>query len=126
MAGNVYEWTDNTVLRKDQPDSATSGTPDVGFGWTDFASGSTTRILVNNGQGDSMGYNVIRPSNATWNANQGVGRIYTYSDVNDTSSTNYAFLRGAHWDYSTNAGVFALDLDYTPGNSGDTTLGSVA
>jgi len=66
----------------------------VGFGWTDFASGSLTRILVNNGQGSSMGYDVIRPSNSSWNANQRVGGIYTYSDVNDTSTTVYAVRRG--------------------------------
>jgi len=126
MAGNVWQWTDNTVLRKDQPDSATSGTPDVGFGWTDFSSGSTTRILVNNGQSASMGYDVVRPSNATWNANQGVGRIYTYSDVNDTNSTVCAFRRGASWGGSTGAGVFTLYLNFTPGYSGTSALGSVA
>jgi len=118
LAGNVWEWTDDTVLRKDEPDSETSGVPDVGFGWTDFASGSLTRILVNNGQGSSMGYDVIRPSNSSWNANQRVGRIYTYSDVNDTSTTVYAFLRGAQWSNGSGAGVFALDLNYAPGGSG--------
>lgn len=105
MAGNVWEWTDNTVLRKDEPDSETSGTPDVGWGWTDFAAGSTSRILVNNGVGSSMGYDAIRPSNAAWNANQGAGRIYTYSDVNDTSNTVYAFLRGGGWSNGSSAGV---------------------
>lgn len=119
MAGNLWQWTDNTVLRKDEPDSATSGTPDVGWGWTDFAAGSLTRILVNNGQGASMGYDAIRPSNSAWNANQRVGRIYTYSDVNDTSSTVYAFLRGGSWYDGTNAGVFSLVLNGAPGNSGD-------
>ncbi|MDD3940402.1 MAG: hypothetical protein PHQ01_02400 [Candidatus Pacebacteria bacterium] len=117
MAGNVWEWTDNTVLRKDEPDSATSGTPDVGWGWTDFASGSTTRILVNNGQNTSMGYDAIRPSNIAWNANQGVGRIYTYSDVSDASSTVYAFLRGGSWNDGSYAGAWTLFLYHTPGVS---------
>jgi len=117
MAGNVWEWTDNTVLRKDEPDSATSGTPDVGFGWTDFASGSTTRILVNNGQGSSVGYDAIRPSNPSWNANQGVGRIYTYSDVADADSTVYAFRRGGSWNYGSGAGVWTLYLIDAPGYS---------
>ncbi len=123
LAGNLWEWTDNTVQRKDEPDSATSGTPDVGFGWTDFASGSLTRILVNNGQGFSMGYDVIRPSNSSWNANQRVGRIYTYSDVSDTNTTVYAFLRGAHWDSGSHAGVFTLGLSNAPSGSGSGVIG---
>ena len=116
MAGNLWQWTDNTIMRKDQPDSATSGVGDISFGWTDFASGSITRILVNNGQ-NGMTYDTFRPSNTLWNANQGVGRIYTYSDLVDTNTTVYAFLRGGVWDNSTYAGLFTLLLVDTPGNS---------
>jgi len=123
LAGNLWGWTDDTVLRKDEPDSETSGVPDVGWGWTDFAAGSLTRILVNNGQGSSMDYDVFRPSNSSWNANQRVGRIYIYSDVNDTNTTVYAFRRGAHWGYTTDAGVFTLCLHDTPGDTGDGGLG---
>ncbi len=93
MAGNLWQWTDDTVMRKDQPDSATSGVGDTGWGWTDFTAGSLTRVLVNNGQGN-MKYDTFRPSNAAWNANQRVGRIYTYGDLADANTTVYAFLRG--------------------------------
>ena len=34
-----------------------------------------------------------------------------------------AFLRGAGWDNTSDAGVFALTLNYTPSNSGDDTVG---
>ena len=117
ISGNVYDWNSDTVLRKDQPDSETSGTPDIGFGWTDFAAGSLTRILVNNGSGDSMGYDNLRPSNSAWNANQRVGRIYTYSDISDTDTTVCAFRRGGSWGGYTSAGVFGTFLYYTPGNT---------
>lgn len=123
MAGNLYEWTDNTVLRKDQPESSTAGVGDTGWFWSDFATGSVGSTLDNNGQGPSMGYDAIRPSVPSWNANQGVGRIYHYSLVGDVNTTVYAFLRGAVWYDSSHAGVFTLRLSGTPGPSGYSNVG---
>ena len=117
MAGNLWQWTDNTVMRKDQPDSATSGVGDTGWGWSDFTAGSTARVLVNNGQ-NTMNYDTFRPSNSSWNANQRVGRIYNYGDIADASTSVYAFLRGGYWSSSTLAGLFTLDLGNSPGGSG--------
>jgi formylglycine-generating enzyme required for sulfatase activity len=117
LAGNVWEWTDNVVQRKDEPECQGSACV-VGWQWSDFASGSTNSYLLNNGQGSAMGYDVIRPSNPLWNANQGVGRIYHYSDPADVNTTGYAFLRGARWVDGSSAGVFALNLFNTPGHSG--------
>lgn len=122
LAGNVWEWTDNTVLRKDEPECQGEGCV-VNWQWSDFAVGSLTSYLLDNGQGASMGYDVIRPSNSSWNANQRVGRIYHYSNPSDTDTTVYAFLRGARWDSGSYAGVFALSLHSTPGYSGSGSVG---
>jgi len=108
MSGNVYDWNSDTVLRKDQPDQD----PEVGWDWREFTD------LTNNGAGDSMGYDNLRPSNPAWNANQRVGRIYTYSDVSDTDTTAYGFLRGGIWYHTTYAGIFTTDLIVSPGDRG--------
>ncbi len=96
IAGNVWEWTNNTIQRKDQP-LAWNGTTDdgTGFGWSDYASGSLSRYLKNYKVGSSMQQVNMEPAGSyTHNATYGIGRIYHYSLSSDTDTTVYAFLRG--------------------------------
>jgi len=100
LAGNVWEWTDATILGKNQPSSATTG-----FTWREYTA------LTN--------YRDIAPENLlpmnNYNATQGYGRIY--SDGTATNNNNRAFLRGGSWSYGSHAGVLALILRYGPGLS---------
>ncbi len=115
LAGNVWEWVDGTVVRKDEPRSTTSGSTDSGWLKSDFAPGSLGSVITNNGQGSSMGYDAFRPSNPTWNARNGVGRIYHYSSPSlDTDTTQYGFIRGGNWKHGMDDGAFTLHLSPTP------------
>lgn len=99
IAGNVWEWTNDTIQGKDQP---TSGTP--GFNWREFTALTTYGTLT---------YDKVRPANALYDATYGMGRIYSDGTVSNT--TVYAFLRGGSWGDASNAGAFASYVRYTPG-----------
>jgi len=98
MGGNVYEWTNDTILGKDQP----TGNP-VGFNWRQLTS------ISNYG---TLSYDLTRPSNNTWNSTQNMGLIG--SDGTSSNTASYAFLRGGDWRDTTSAGVFTLYLLNTP------------
>ncbi len=116
ISGNVWEWTNNTIQRKDQP-VAWNGTTDdaTGFNWSDFASGGgLTRYLHNYKVGSPLQIDNVQPSNASYTAAHGVGRIYHYSDPADVNTTIYAFIRGGPWVDGAHAGAFTLLLDNAP------------
>jgi formylglycine-generating enzyme required for sulfatase activity len=103
LGGNVYEWTNDSILGKDQP----TGNP-VGFGWRQYSTGLTNSI-TNFG---TLSRDLIGPSNNTWNSTQNMGPIY--SDGTSTNTISYGFVRGGRWDNTTFTGVFALYLYITP------------
>ncbi len=113
MAGNVWNWTDNTIMRKDQP-VAEGG---LEWGWSGYHSEDLARYLSYYKQGNSLQYDNTQSSNPSWGGTQGVGRIYHYSDANDTSTTPRAFLRGGDWGYGVRAGAFSLNLVSTLGRT---------
>ena len=120
FAGNVWEWVDATVDRKDEPRSVSHGVRDTGWLKSDFAPGSLPSVITDNGQGDTMGYDAFRPSDPTWNATNGVGRIYHYSStVPDTDTTAYAFIRGGNWRHGDDDGAFNVHLSPVPSHSAD-------
>ncbi len=114
FAGNVWQWVDGTVMRKDEPKSATNNVLDTGWTLSDFAPGSLPSVITDNGQGLSLGYDSFRPSNPAWNANNGVGRIYHYSSASDTDTTLYTFIRGGNWKHGTDDGAFTMHLSPAP------------
>ncbi len=106
LSGNVYEWNQDTIKRKDEPHSTTA--PDNTFGWKEFTT------VDNYG---TVSYASMRPSNPNWNATQNMGRFYTYNPSGDTNTTQYAFIRGGSWYNTTYAGLFTLILLYAPANT---------
>ena len=129
LSGNVWEWTNNTIQRGNQPDGYLNSTDAAytgGFNWEDYnkASGGTYYLNSSNLGSTTLTYNdLFLLSSSTYNAtNNGIGRIYTYSNSADTSTTEYGFLRGGHWDNGANAGLLALYLVNVPG---DTNIGIV-
>ncbi|MDP4010645.1 MAG: hypothetical protein Q8P72_00270 [Candidatus Roizmanbacteria bacterium] len=79
IAGNVWEWTNNTILGKDEP--TITATP--GFAWREFTALTSYGTLT---------YDKVRPAGNTYDANHGMGRIY--SDGTVSNNTSYAFIRG--------------------------------
>ncbi len=99
LSGNVWDWNSDTITGADQPDVSGQS----GFAWREYTA------LTGYG---SLSYDLLRPSNSSYNADYGVGRIY--HDSESVSSTVYAFLRGGYWNDTSNAGAFALHLNGTP------------
>ncbi len=121
LAGNVWQWTSDTIERKDQPDgfnNADDSNFTTGFNWFDYSKGGGVTQYISS---DNLGNTTLKYKDLflltsnSYNATNGVGRIYTYSNVGDTSTTVYSFLRGGSWYYGTHAGVLNLRLFYTPG-----------
>jgi len=110
FAGNVWQWVDAQVERKDEPESVSNGVLDLGWTRSDFSPGSLPSVITDNGTGSILGYDAIRPSNPTWNAGNGVGRIYHYSDPGDTSTALYAFIRGGNWRHYDDDGAFTIHM----------------
>jgi formylglycine-generating enzyme required for sulfatase activity len=96
IAGNVWEWTDATILGRDQPTG--SSTPQT-FGWYEYSNLLTYGVLPPER---------LLPLNPSWNANQGYGQIYSSGAPNN--SNTYVFLRGGLWPNGAYAGVLALTL----------------
>jgi formylglycine-generating enzyme required for sulfatase activity len=90
LSGNVWEWTNDTIMGVNKPTGGSEFTAMTGYG--------------------SLSYDLIRPSN-TWNSTQNMGQYF----VGSTTGGPFAFLRGGDWTpNSTDAGVFTLDLTHTP------------
>jgi len=98
FAGNVYEWTNDTIAGANQPYAAPAG-----FNWRDFSSITSWGTMTQQTAG---------PSNASWNFNQGIGRIS--SDGSSSNATVYGFIRGGNWIDDVNAGVETLRLNLIP------------
>ncbi len=96
MSGNVWEWTDNTILGQDKPNNSS------GLFWQQWTA------ISNFG---TLSYDLTRPSNSAWNSTQNMGQYYAGTV---TGTTNFAFLRGGRWNSAAVAGVFALGLYNAP------------
>jgi|GEM_PF-600482 len=108
IAGNVWEWTNNTIAQNNQPGSSNTCDDAAGTGcWFEFTE-------INDYRG--LSYNVIRPSDSSWNSSNGVGKIWSYGD-GEIATTNRAFRRGGYWKDGTGAGAFTLDLSIAPSGS---------
>lgn len=107
LAGNGYEWTNNIIscaavncTAAEMPYDATPSEE-----WVELTS------LAGYGQ---LSYDLIRPSKATWNAPQGMGKINTDANEAYPSGNVHAFLCGGSWANISNAGVFTLNLINAP------------
>ena len=101
VAGNVWQWTNDTITGANQPTGATPG-----FAWREYTAITTWGSLTQAKAG---------PLNSSWNSSNGVGQIY--SDGTASNATTYGFLRGGAWYYGGSAGVEALVLSDAPGSA---------
>ena len=112
MAGNVWQWTNDTITGTNEPNGGTAG-----FNWIEFPAVTTW---------GGMTQQMAGPANSTWSSTQGIGEL----DAEDaTDATIYGFIRGGGWNdgaaistYPTGAGgVETLNLSFIPGSNGPTT-----
>ncbi|MFA7576177.1 MAG: hypothetical protein WCY27_02920, partial [archaeon] len=119
LAGNVWEWTNDSILQKDQPDGFNDLDDSSYTGYSSFdysKGGGVGRYITSDNLGDTtLKYkDLFLLTSNKYNAdNNGVGRIYTYS--NYTSTTPLVFLRGGSWYYGSGSGLLALGLGYDSG-----------
>lgn len=97
MAGNIYQWTNDTITGTNEPNG---GTP--GWNWIQFNTVTTW---------GSMNQSTAGASNATWNSAQGVGELYA-EDAIDGSIVG--FLRGGKWTSGALGGIETLGLGNAP------------
>jgi formylglycine-generating enzyme required for sulfatase activity len=100
MAGNLWQWTNDTITGTNQPYGGTAG-----FAWREFTAITSWGTMTQSTAG---------PSNNTWNSGKGIGQIYSDGSSN---ATIYGFIRGGYWGNGGYDGVEALYLHITPGNS---------
>lgn len=113
MAGNVWEWTNNSLQRKQSP-IAWNGTTDLvsgGYTFVDFTNGGgLTNYIHSYRVGSPLQIDDLQPSNHSYNASQGVGRIFQWSDPSDTDTTSLVYARGGRWANGAGSGLFSLNL----------------
>ncbi|HVV25844.1 MAG TPA: hypothetical protein VHC21_02330 [Candidatus Saccharimonadales bacterium] len=107
FAGDVWEWTDAWVNQNEEP--SVTGTVDSSCTYRQYTA-------ITNWEG----LQYLNPTDRGWTSSQGLGQICSYS--NSTTTTQEGFVRGGRWGGSSDAGVFALNLNNTPTNTG-TALG---
>ena len=114
FSGNVYEWADKNIQRKNEPEGVYDSNDEtyIGWNWFEYADGATYDRYFSDRNG--LYYKDLFLINNTYNSDQGTGRIYMYSDPDDTSTIIYGFLFGGNWNYGTYAGPLALSLSYSP------------
>ena len=100
LAGNVWEWTDQTITGN-QPGLSS----DTGGAWREWNGGFTRGDL---GQLSMPSSASLAISNRGSGA--GIGQLWS----NPTDSSARAFSRGGNWNNSSHAGVVALYLGYSP------------
>ncbi len=98
FSGNVWEHTmfdiNDTLVNNLPNDGGASG-----WRWVELTALTT--------DGDFASYDDLKPTDSSWDADQGTGRVYTNTDV----QSSRVLLRGGDWDYGSTAGSFALVLD---------------
>jgi formylglycine-generating enzyme required for sulfatase activity len=98
MAGNVWQWTSDTIQDQNQPTAGAGG-----WSWRQFTAITTWGTMTQQTAG---------PANNTWSTTQGIGEIY--SDGTSGNTSIYGFLRGGYWDNGSGDGVETLRLYNTP------------
>ncbi len=93
LSGNVWEWTDDTIMGSNKPTGGGQFTSITGYG--------------------SLSYDLISPSNKDWNSSYNAGTYF----IGSNSGGPYAFLRGGSLGDNFDAGVFTFNFQYLPSST---------
>lgn len=103
FAGNVWQWVDAQVPRKDEPRSIIPGAGNLAWTWAEFQTVPASSDFS--------------PSNPAWNSAQGVGRIYHYNSIGDKDTTIYTFIRAGNFRHGYDSGAFTIHMQPVPGKT---------
>lgn len=104
FAGNVWQWIDATIMRKDEPRTIIPGEGNFRWTWGEF---------------QTVPYDAsYMPSDSKLNSESGVGRIYHYNSIGDTDTTLYTFIRAGNWRHGDDSGAFTIHMQPVPGKGG--------
>jgi hypothetical protein len=103
FAGNVWQWVDGVIARKDEPRSLIPNLGGNAWVWAEFQTVP---------QNDSYS-----PINPNWNSKNGVGRIFHYNSLGDSDSTLYTYIRGGNWRHGADSGAFTIHMQPVPGKT---------
>jgi len=103
FAGNVWQWVDTTVARKDEPRTIVPGFGNLGWTWGEFQTVPESTLYS--------------PPDQTWNSQNGVGRIYHFNSTRDSDTTLYTFIRGGNWRHGNDSGAFTIHMQPVPGKT---------
>ena len=106
LAGNVYDWIDQTTSGAGNQPGAPSG---GAYGWRQWNVGGNLP-----GAFPQSVPSYGTPAAAGWTSANSIGQVY----ASNTEAGLRGFRRGGGWDIGVNAGVFALNLNYTPSDAG--------
>ena len=81
LSGNLWEWTNDIISESNSPSGGIQGL-------------NTTQFTSITSYGD-LSYDLVRPSDPSWNSSQNMGSLLSYGNSN--SITNYAIERGSDW-----------------------------
>lgn len=109
FAGNVWQWVDADIARKDEPRSIVPNLGGKAWVWAEFQTVP-----------GSSDYN---PTDPNWNSKNGVGRIYHYNSVGDTDATLYTYIRGGNWRHGYDSGAFTIHMQPVPEKTGIDDIG---
>lgn len=104
FAGNVWQWIDATIERKNEPRSIIPGLGNSKWTWAEFQTVPTSSLYS--------------PPDKNWNSTNGVGRIYHYNSMGDTDTTLYTFIRGGNWRHGYDSGAFTIHMQPVPNKTG--------
>jgi len=111
LSGNVGEWTDNTI-------DCSGGYPCVNMPYDStppFLNWEYVELTNINTYG-SLSYDLLRPSNDTWDSANGMGYL-AVANMEPTGGGNiHTFNRGGNWAISTRSGLFYLEFLNSPSN----------
>ena len=104
FAGNVWQWIDITVARKDEPRTIVPGFGNPRWTWGEFQTVPQNKD-----------YSAPDP---TWNSTNGIGRIYHFNSTSDTDTTLYTFIRAGNWRHGYDSGAFTVHMQPVPDKKG--------
>lgn len=109
FAGNVWQWIDITIARKDEPRTIIPGLGNLRWTW-----GELQTVPQNP---------IYSPPDPSWNSKMGIGRIFHFNSLTDTDATLYTFIRSGNWRHGYDSGIFTVHMQPVPDKKGIDDIG---
>ena len=106
LAGNVWEWIDMLIPRKDQPQSTTNERTDKGWIWSEFSVNGNKSVII--------GLDSLKPLTPGLNSSSGIGGIFHFSGTTTTPTAIDTNIRSGNWRHGNDSGIFTVHLSPAP------------